>query len=486
MDDRSQNGQSSHGASAGATGRLAGDPTAISVASEMHLWIPPGSEISSPSRNDRAPGWRHRLSKRRLRVLSAVLAILVIGAGVLYWRANIGIVKTNNAQTSGDLSPISPRISGNVLRVFVEEHDYVRAGAELVDIDPKDYRLALAQAQAQLTTARANEQAAAAALTAQEQVFAAGIHMAQGTLRAARPTVAQAQAQLMMNDQTTAAGIAQAQKQVVTAEANLRAAQAQLTTAQRIYDRDKYLLANGAIVPQQMDIDTANLAGAQAAVQADQDVVHQAEAQLASAIPSRQQVEVSRQAVAANQGQVANAEGQVQQAQAQAAVTLQQAQELAAAQAQVAAAEQAVRVAQVNLSRTTIYAPVDGWVTNKTVQPGQVVQPNQPLMALTLKGRLWVDANIKEFQLGGVRVGDPVAIRIDEFHRHTFHGHVGSIGKATGSAIALLPPDNATGNFIKVVQLVPVRIYFDFASGEAQPAIGLSAEVAIDTRHPGR
>jgi membrane fusion protein, multidrug efflux system len=486
MDPISGNERRSHPAPAGTVAGRTDGPTTTSVVRDLHLWIPPGSDVLTETRNGAAHRRPRRLAKRPLRVLAAILAILVIGAGALYWRANVGIVKTNNARTNGDLSPISPRISGNVLRVFVEEHDYVRAGAELVDIDPTDYRLALAQAQAQLTTARANEQAAAAALAAQERVFAAGLHIAQGTLRAARPTVAQAQAQLIMNDQTTAAGIAQAQKQVVTAEANLRAAQAQLTTTGRIHHRDTTLLAAGAIAQQQMDIDTANLAGAAATVQADQDAVHQAEAQLASAIAAREQVEVSRQAVAVNQGQVANAEGQVQQAQAQAAVTRQRAQELAAAQAQIAAAEQAVHVAQVNLSRTVIYAPVDGWVANKTVEPGQVVQPNQPLMAITIQGRLWVDANIKEFRLGGVRVGNPVAIRIDEFRSHTFHGHVGSIGKTTGSAIALLPPDNATGNFIKVVQLVPVRIYFDFARGEAQPAIGLSAEVAIDTRHPGR
>jgi membrane fusion protein, multidrug efflux system len=362
----------------------------------------------------------------------------------------------------------------------------VRAGTELVDLDPTDYRLALAQAEAQLTNAQANEKAAAAALTAQEQAFNAGLNAAQGTLRAARPTVAQAQAQLVMNDQTTAAGITQAQKQVATAEANLRAAQAQLTTSRRTYDRDKALLAAGAIAAQQVDIDTANLASATATVQADEDAVHQARAQLASAVAARQQVEVSRQAVAVNQGQVANAEGQVQQAQAQAAVVHQRAQELAATQAQVAAAEQAVRQAKVNLSRTIISAPVDGWVTNKTVEPGQVVQANQPLMAIAIQGHLWVDANIKEFKLGGVRVGQPVVIHIDQFRGHTFHGHVGSIGKATGSAIALLPPDNATGNFIKVVQLVPVRILFDLGPGESQPAIGLSAEIAIDTRHPGR
>jgi membrane fusion protein, multidrug efflux system len=107
------------------------------------------------------------------------------------------------------------------------------------------------------------------------------------------------------------------------------------------------------------------------------------------------------------------------------------------------------------------------------VEPGQVVQANQPLMAVTIRGHLWVDANIKESKLGGVRVADPVDIHIDEFGGHRFHGHVDGIGKATG-------------NFIKIVQLVPVRIFFDFAPGESQPAVGLSAEVAIDTRHVRR
>jgi membrane fusion protein, multidrug efflux system len=476
----------SHDALVGVAARHADDPTVSSAVSDVRLWIPSGSDVSPATQNGTPHGRRRWLTKRRLRGLAGVLAVLLIGAGVLYWRANSGFVKTNNAQTNGDLAQISPRVSGNVLKVLVEEHQYVRAGTELVDIDPTDYRLALVQAEAQRTTALANEQAAAAGLAAQEQAFTAGLNTAQGTLRAAQPTVVQAEAQLVMNDQTTAAGITQAQKQVATAEANLRAAQAQFTTAQRTFDRDKALLTAGAIAAQQMDIDTSNLATATAQVQAAEDTVHQARAQLASAVAARQQVTVSRQAVAVNQGQVANAQGLVQQAQAQAAVTRQRAQELAAARSQVAAAEQAVRVAQVNLSRTVIYAPVDGWVTNKTVEPGQVVQPNQPLMAITIRGHLWVDANIKEFQLGGVRVGDPVAIHIDEFHGHVFHGHVGGIGKATGSAVALLPPDNATGNFIKVVQLVPVRIFFDFAPGEAQPAVGLSTEVAIDTRHPVR
>ena len=132
-------------------------------------------------------------------------------------------------------------------------------------------------------------------------------------------------------------------------------------------------------------------------------------------------------------------------------------------------------------------APVEGWVTNRTVEPGQVVQPNVPLLSIAIQGRSWVVANLKETQLGGVRVEEPVRVTIDAYRGRVFHGHVESIGKATGSTTALLPPDNATGNFIKVVQLVPVRIVLDNGpgAGRVQIPVGLSAEVAIDTRpHP--
>jgi membrane fusion protein (multidrug efflux system) len=178
---------------------------------------------------------------------------------------------------------------------------------------------------------------------------------------------------------------------------------------------------------------------------------------------------------------------QVQQAATGAALVRQRAQELAVAEAQVASAADAVESARVNLDRTLIRAPADGWVTNRTVQIGQVVQPNQPLLSIALAQRVWVVANIKETQVGAIRAGDPVRISIDAFPGRAFRGHVESIGAVTGSTTALLPPDNATGNFVKVVQLVPVRIAIDSAqSREVRIPLGLSAEVAIDTRRMGR
>jgi membrane fusion protein (multidrug efflux system) len=164
----------------------------------------------------------------------------------------------------------------------------------------------------------------------------------------------------------------------------------------------------------------------------------------------------------------------------------QRSRELAVAEARVTAAAAAVEVARVNLSRTTIRAPADGWITNRTVEVGQVVQPNQPLLALTLAYRVWVVANIKEAQLAGIRIGNPVRITVDARPGRVFHGHVQSIQRATGSSTTLLPPDNATGNFVKVVQLVPVWIALD-DNLDPDPllAIGLSVEVTIDTRRGG-
>ncbi len=426
---------------------------------------------------------RRRLRRLGLPVAAAALLVLAV-ATFLYWRANAGLIKTDNAQTAGDLAPVSSRITGTVTKVDVQENQLVKAGTVLVELDPSDYRLALSQARSQLAVAQAQVQAAQAGLAAQEQQFASSVSAARAALEATQPRLPQAQAQLVMQEGTTAAQVAQAEAQVATARSNVQAAQATFTTASRTLERDRRLLADGAIAAQQVDADTAAYAQARAQYQAAQDALRQAQATLAAAQAARQQVAIARNAVAENRGQVSQAEAQLQQALAGAAVVRQRAQELAAAQAQAAAAAQAVRTAELNLSRTLIRAPADGWVTNRTVQIGQVVQPNQPLMSLTLSRGVWVVANIKETQLGRIRVGDPVRIRVDALPGRTFHGHVESIGAATGSTTALLPPDNATGNFVKVVQLVPVRIALDPGTDPDQRLqVGLSAEVAIDTTH---
>src|SRR5438270_140980 len=344
-------------------------------------------------------GLRPRVRTRRVVLIAAAaVALLLILEGARYWRLNAGLVKTDNAQTAGDLAPISSRIPGTVIKVSVNENDFVKAGTALVELDPTDYRLALAHAKAELAAARSQVEANQAALAAQSEQFRAAVEVARAALSTAAPHLSQAQAQLRMTGRTSPAQIAQARAQVTTADANVRSAKADLDTANRTMERDRMLLAQGAISTQQ-------------------------------------------------------------------------------------AATAAVEVATVNLARTGIRAPEDGWVTNRTVQIGQVIQPNQPLLSLALANHVWVVANIKETQLGRIHVGDHVRITVDAIRGRPFRGHVESIGAATGSSTALLPPDNATGNFIKVVQLVPVRIALDFGPESDPPLqIGLSCEVAIDTR----
>lgn len=424
----------------------------------------------------------------RLRRLAVPLFVLVVlssaAIGVWYWQSNLGIVRTDNAQTAGDLAPVSARVPGTVRRVDVTDNQFVRAGTVLVELDPTDYRLALDQARAQLASAQAQVQAARAALSAQEQEDAAALRAAQAAVEATQPQLPQARAQLALQETQAASQIAQARARLTSAEAEVRSARANLDLASRTVERDRILFREGAIASQQLETDTTALAAAQARYQAAQDGLRQAQADLAIAEASRHQVAIAQEAVVATQGQVARAQAQLQQAEAGEELVRQRAHDLAVAEAQAVAAAVAVRTAEVNLARTRIVAPADGWVTTRTVQVGQVVQPNQPLLFLTLAHHVWVVANIKETQLGALRVGDPVRITVDALRGRVFHGHVESIGAATGSATALLPPDNATGNFIKVVQLVPVRIALDTVPAPQLP-IGLSVEVAIDTRpHP--
>jgi membrane fusion protein, multidrug efflux system len=429
------------------------------------------------------PRWR----TRRI-VFLAVAAAVVIGGlvGYHYWRANAGFVRTDNAHTAGDLAPISARVGGAVVRVAVNENDFVKAGAVLVELDGADYRLALAHAKAQLTAARAQVEAMRAAVAAQGEQFRAAVATAQAALQAAEPHLAQAHAQLRMSGQTTPAQIAQARAQVTTAEANVQAAKADLDTAARTMDRDRALLAQGAMSAQQADVDNAAYEAAKARYQASQNALRQARDALVAALASREQVAMAQQDVLVRQGEISQARAQIQQASAGQAVVQQRARELAVAEARAADATAAVEDAELNVSRTVIRAPEDGWVTIRNVEIGQVIQPNQPLLSLALAHRMWVVANIKETQFGGIRVGQPVRVRVDALRGREFRGSVQSLGAVTGSTTALLPPDNATGNFIKVVQLVPVRIALaPRPQGEPLLQIGLSCEVAIDTRaHP--
>jgi membrane fusion protein (multidrug efflux system) len=416
--------------------------------------------------------------------LLVVLVVALIGGawGIVYWRATRGLVRTDNAQIRGDLAPVSSRIPGTIVSVRVTENQRVTAGAVLLELERDDYALAVEHARAQLAAAQAQVQAARAALAAQQQEFATGLSVARAALQVSQPRLSQAQTQVVMDDVATAARIDQARARVATAEAAARAAAANLEVAGRTLARNRELLAQGAVAAQTIDSDTALFEDARARAQTAQEALNQARAELAAAEAARQQVAIQRQAVAVNKAEIVRAQALLQQAAGRQALVRQRIQELAVAEARAADAASTLRIAEVNLARTVIRAPADGWVTNLTAQVGQVIQPNQPVMALALAREIWVVANVKETQIGAVRIGQPVRITVDAYPGRVFKGHVQGIGAATGASTALLPPDNATGNFVKVVQLVPVRIAIDPERGAPPLRIGLSVEVAIDTR----
>jgi membrane fusion protein, multidrug efflux system len=386
--------------------------------------------------------------KRRI-IIPLVIIALVIGLffGVRYFIYAAHHVSTDDAQVAGDITTISPRVKGQVTAVNVHENQSVRKGAPLVALDDRDYKVALQQAQAAYDQAVSNMAAADTAVPQQSMLTSA--------------QTAQAQADIAQS----ASGVLNAQQRVATAQANLDAARANAVKAQHDVDRARELAGEGAIAQSQLD--AAQAAYLTALAQRDAAI---------------QGVAAARSSVTQAQAQVLASRAQLDQAQTGAQTTQIKSAQAAVSAAQVKAAAAALANAQLQESYTLITAPVDGVVSKKSVDVGDTLSVGQPLMALADQRHLWVTANLKETQIRNLRVGQPVEIRVDAFPHRVFAGKVESISAATGATFALIPPDNASGNFTKVVQRVPVRISID-PSSDPQGLLrqGLSAVISIDT-----
>jgi len=374
-----------------------------------------------------------------------VLVILVVVAAALSWHSTF-TEDTDDAQVNGHLIQVSSRISGQVIKVDVEENQVVKAGDTIAELDPKDFDVAVENAQAALAIAQAN--AAAANVSVPLTTINTG-----SNLRSADADVSSAHA-----------GVAQAEQQLAGAKATVAQAQANLTKADADLARYKPLVEKDVISKQQWDAAVAAddgakaaLANAQAAqsaagdgVRAARDKENQAQAQHKYAETGPQQVEVQNARAKA-------ALAQVQQAQAQ------------------------LDQAELNLSYTKIVAPAAGIITRKSVEVDQNVAQGQNLLTLVSLDDLWITANFKETQLRHMENGQPVEIEVDATGK-TYHGKVTQIGGATGSVLSLFPPENATGNYVKVVQRVPVRIDFtDLKNEDPNHALrpGLSVEPKV-------
>jgi membrane fusion protein (multidrug efflux system) len=386
--------------------------------------------------------------KSRRGILFIGLAILVIASGLFYWHSTY-YEDTDDAQISGHLIQVSARINGQVIKVNVDENQFVTKGTVIAELDPADYQVAVENAEAGLASAKA------AAVAARVNVPITSVNTG-SNLRSASADVTGSHASVM-----------QAQSQLVAAQAKVEQAMANSVKSQSDLDRYKPLVAKDVISKQQFD-------AAVAAADADKAAVADAQAQVQAA---KEAVRVANQREAQSEASYKYAETGPQQVAAQNAHAQQ-------AEAEVEAAQAQLDQAKLNLSYTKIVAPVNGIVTRKNLEINQNVSPGQNLLTLVSLDDIWVTANFKETQLRHISAGQPVEIHVDSTGRD-YQGKITQIGGATGSVLSLFPPENATGNYVKVVQRIPVRVDFtNLAEEDKQHLLrpGMSVEPNVKVK----
>jgi membrane fusion protein (multidrug efflux system) len=339
-------------------------------------------------------------------------ALAALALGLLAWRYASGRESTDDAQIDGHINAVATRIKGTVRSVNVEDNQRVEAGALLVEIDPRDYEVALERARADLAEAEAVAEGAKTGVPMTST-------MTGGQLQAAQSDLATARARL-------------ASSEALRREASSKDAKAaqDLERTKRLHDKDE-------VSQQEYDTTAVAADAARATREAAEAGVREAEAGVAAAEAHLAQAGTGPQQVAIVRSRAVSAAARVEQARA------------------------ALHQAELDLEHASITAPVAGVVSKRSVEVGQVVQEGQPLMALVPLEDVWVTANFKENQLHHIRSGQPVTVAVDAYGRHTYRGRVDSIAAATGAKFSLLPPENATGNYVKVVQRIPVKILLE-------------------------
>ncbi len=377
---------------------------------------------------DRRGFFQRNRAARPIAFLVVIAALLLVG---WFWWDSRHWESTDDAEVDGHIYPINARVAGQVTQVNFDDGQVVRKGDVLVQIDPTDYQVALERARADYADAQAQALAARYGVPVQSVGSVSQIRSASADMSSAQ------------------AGVAFAQKQVDSAQQQVVEAQANAVKLNKDVERYQQLLGKREISQQQFDqavaaaeAENATVSSRQAALLAAQAQVKVAESRIEQANAELKNAHASPNIVAATKARAESADAQALRSKA------------------------ALDQAQLNLSYTRIVAPVDGVIGKRSVNVGDNVATGQDLMAVVPLNDVWVTANFKETQLAHMQPGQPVKIKVDTYGSRKWNGHVTSIGGATGAKYSLLPPENATGNYVKVVQRIPVRVDFD---GNDQP-----------------
>jgi len=398
----------------------------------------------------------------KIRIIIPVILVVLIGAGIWAWRHFSGVESTDDAQVDSHVYPVNTRVGGTIAEVNVVENQIVQAGTVLVRIDDRDFKNALSRAEADRHVAQAGFEEARTGVPLTSAETGGRLARTEATLVQAKSGVETAQREYEV-----------AQSRLNVATARSAEVQTTLSKAAKDFDRMKALIAKDEISQQQYDAASTAYDAAKAAVDSSKANIAEAQSNVSSA---QAKVVQAHSAVAIAQSDVEAAQtGPEELAQTQARVST--------AQARIAQARAVIDQAQTNLDYTIVRAPVTGMVTRKNAEVGQVVQSGQPLLAIVPLNDVWITANFKETQLKDIRVGQAAEVHVDAYGDTALKGHVDSISAATGAKFSLLPAENASGNFVKVVQRVPVKVVLD-GGANAQNVLrpGMSVVVKVITK----
>ena len=399
-------------------------------------------------------------SKSRLYIIAAVIVLAVFGG--IYLFLTRGGVSTDDAQIDGRLVPVASKISGYISQLLVDDNQIVHKGQVIACIDPHDLQAELDRAEAALQTAEAQAAASTVDVPLTSKTTDSAILAAEANLSAAQAQLLEAR---KTAEKSHNADISVALAELADRKANYERAHADLSRMQN-------LIAKKEISSLQFD----------RYVQAERSAQGQLDAAQQTLAAQRDTADIRDAAVQTATSKVQQARAQLSEAQANHQQVIVRTHDSAAMQAAVKMAEANVETARLQLSYAEIVAPQDGRITRRTVENGAYVSPGQTLLTIVPTHDIWVTANYKETQLRRVRPGDRAEIEIDETGK-TFSGHVDSIANATGSRLSLLPPENATGNFVKIVQRIPVKILLDPAAVQSGTlGVGANVDVTIHSR----